>query len=107
MAGSIRIGSPPHATSAGCRTREQDPRRSLERYIEAGENGALAPEPPRRAHPASMQPARKGLVMKKILSLAFVAMRFLPLPALFVAFAEPPGGFATPGGRAALRNFRH
>ena len=85
IAGSIWIGSHPHATSAGCRTRGQDPRRSLERYTEAGENGALAPEPPRRAHPASMQPAGKGLVMKKILSLAFVAMLSLALAALFGA----------------------
>jgi hypothetical protein len=64
---------------------DRDPRRSLERDTEAGENGALAPEPPRRAHPASMQPAGKGLVMKKILSLAFVAMLSLALAALFVA----------------------
>jgi hypothetical protein len=57
----------------------------VERYTEAGENGALAPEPPRRAYPGSMQAAGKGLVMTKILSLAFVAMLSLALAALFVA----------------------
>jgi hypothetical protein len=71
----------------------QDPRRSLERYNEAGETGASAPEPPRRAHHASTQPVGKGLVMKKILSLAFVVMLSLALAAPAYAGRGHGGGF--------------
>ena len=78
----------------------RDPRRSLERSLrsgafvnETGEKDAFAPEPPRRAHHASVQPVGKGLVMKKILGLALVAMRSLALAAPVSAGRRHGGGF--------------
>src|SRR5262247_3934726 len=58
-----------------------------------GEKGASAPEPPRRAHHASTQPVGKGLVMKKILSLTFVAMLSVALAAPAYAGRGYGGGF--------------
>ena len=58
-----------------------------------GEKGASAPEPPRRAHHASTQPVGKGLVMKKILSLTFVAMLSVALAAPAYAGRGHGGGF--------------
>jgi hypothetical protein len=72
---------------------DRDPRRRLERSDEAGEKGASAPEPPRRAHHASTQPVGKGLVMKKILGLAFVAVLSLALAAPAYAGRGHGGGF--------------
>ena len=80
---------------------DRDPRRSLERYNEVGEKGASAPEPPRRAHQASAQPVGKGLVMKKILSLAFVAMLSVALAAPVSAGRGHGGGFH--GGHGGFR----
>ena len=54
-------------------------------FAVAMEQGASGLEPRRRVHHADTQLVRKGLVMKKILSLAFVAMLSLALAALFVA----------------------
>jgi hypothetical protein len=70
-----------------------DPWRRLERYNVQRETAVLALEPPRPADLGSMKPAEKVLVMKRIISVALVAMMSLVLAAPVSAGWGHGGGF--------------